>query len=416
MAEMIESKIDWIGRIPKSWIEVRIKDIGSLKTGKTPSTTVPEWFDGELVWYTPSDFESLDLAESCRSLSMKAKKDNVATIIPPNSVMVIGIGGTAGKVAFTSKECSCNQQITAIVPNSNCNARFLLYFMYVCSDILKETALYTTLPIINNQYLGNWHICMGEKTEQDKIVAYLDRKCSEIDALVKDIKKQIIALEDYRCSIISETVTKGLNRSAPMKDSGTEWLGLIPDKWNVSRIGAIYTLRNTKVSDMDFAPLSVTMKGVVPQLENAAKTNAHDDRKLVKKGDFCINSRSDRRGSCGISPYDGSVSLINTILAPVGEMNPRYYNWLFHTTLFADEFYKWGHGIVADLWTTGWQEMKRILIPSPPLEEQEAIADYLDSKCTNIDEIIELKNKQLENLADYKKSLIFEHVTGKKEL
>ena len=82
------------------------------------------------------------------------------------------------------------------------------------------------------------------------------------------------------------------------------------------------------------------MNGIVPQLETAAKTNAHDDRKLVRKGDFAINSRSDRRGSCGISEYDGSVSLINTILAPLGEMNPNYYNWLFHTTQFADEFYK----------------------------------------------------------------------------
>ena len=126
-------------------------------------------------------------------------------------------------------------------------------------------------------------------------------------------------------------------------------------------------------------PLSVTMNGIVPQLETAAKTNAHDDRKLVRKGDFAINSRSDRRGSCGISEYDGSVSLINTLLAPLGEMNPNYYNWLLHTTQFADEFYKWGHGIVDDLWTTGWQDMKKIMIPVPPLQEQKKIATFLDA-------------------------------------
>lgn len=107
-----------------------------------------------------------------------------------------------------------------------------------------------------------------------------------------------------------------------MKDSGTEWLKDIPKSWEISRIGSLYNLRITKVSDSDYQPLSVTNKGIVPQLESAAKTNAHDDRKLVKKGDFAINSRSDRRGSCGISPYEGSVSLINTILAPRGEMNP----------------------------------------------------------------------------------------------
>ena len=152
------------------------------------------------------------------------------------------------------------------------------------------------------------------------------------------------------------------------KDSGFEWIGIIPSEWGLSRIGQVYRLRNTKVSDTDYPPLSVTNKGIVPQLDTAAKTNAHDDRKLVKKGDFAINSRSDRRGSCGISDYDGSVSLINTILAPLNEMNPGYYDWLFHTIQFGDEFYKFGHGIVDDLWTTGWQEMKKITIPTPPHE------------------------------------------------
>lgn len=99
-----------------------------------------------------------------------------------------------------------------------------------------------------------------------------------------------------------------------MKDSGIEWIADIPEHWSVSKIGGLYSLRVTKVSDRDYPPLSVTNKGILPQLETAAKTNAHDDRKLVCKGDFAINSRSDRRGSCGISSYTGSVSLINTIL------------------------------------------------------------------------------------------------------
>ena len=161
------------------------------------------------------------------------------------------------------------------------------------------------------------------------------------------------------------------------KDSGFEWIGIIPAEWGLSKIGQVYRLRNTKVSDSDYPPLSVTNKGIVPQLNTAAKTNAHDDRKLVKKGDFAINSRSDRRGSCGISDYDGSVSLINTILAPLNEMNPGYYDWLFHTVQFGDEFYKFGHGIVDDLWTTGWQEMKKITIPMPPLPEQQRMVMHL---------------------------------------
>lgn len=196
-----------------------------------------------------------------------------------------------------------------------------------------------------------------------------------------------------------------------MKQSNTKWLGDIPKTWEISRIGSVYTLRNTKVSDKDYEPLSVTMNGVVPQLESAAKTNAHDARKLVKKGDFAINSRSDRRGSCGIADRDGSVSGINTILQPNGEMNPRYYNWLFHTSQFADEFYANGHGIVDDLWTTGWQEMKRILIPLPPLATQETIANFLDQKCSEIDSLSADIQSQIDVLEEYKKSVITEAVT-----
>ena len=196
-----------------------------------------------------------------------------------------------------------------------------------------------------------------------------------------------------------------------MKDSGADWIGKIPATWDISKIGTLYTQRNERVSDRDYPPLSVTMKGILPQLATAAKTDDGDNRKLVRVGDFAINSRSDRRGSCGISPYDGSVSLINTILIPRKKMHPGYYDWLFHTTLFADEFYKWGHGIVDDLWTTRWQEMKRILVPVPPYETQSTIAAYLDTQCAKIDEIIAQAKASIENYKQWKASIIYEAVT-----
>lgn len=196
-----------------------------------------------------------------------------------------------------------------------------------------------------------------------------------------------------------------------MKDSGADWIGKIPATWDISKIGTLYTQRNERVSDRDYPPLSVTMKGILPQLATAAKTDDGDNRKLVRVGDFAINSRSDRRGSCGISPYDGSVSLINTILIPRKKMHPRYYDWLFHTTLFADEFYKWGHGIVDDLWTTRWQEMKRILVPVPPYETQSTIAAYLDTQCAKIDEIIAQAKASIEDYKQWKASVVDECIS-----
>lgn len=196
-----------------------------------------------------------------------------------------------------------------------------------------------------------------------------------------------------------------------MKDSGIEWVGAIPQDWQLSKIGSLYTQRNEKVSDKDYQPLSVTMQGILPQLATAAKTDDGDNRKLVRVGDFAINSRSDRRGSCGISPLDGSVSLINIILTPRTAMHPGYYNWLFHTTLFADEFYKWGHGIVADLWTTRWQEMKSITVPVPEYAEQERIAAFLDAECAEIDTVLEKTRASIEEYKKLKQAIITQAVT-----
>ena len=199
--------------------------------------------------------------------------------------------------------------------------------------------------------------------------------------------------------------------NSKLTDTDILYIGVVPDTWNKSRIGSLYILRNVKVSDKDFKPLSVTMKGILPQIESVAKTNAHDDRKLVKKGDFVINSRSDRRGSCGIANQDGSVSLINLVLQPRDNMEPNFYNWFFKSKEFSAEFYRWGHGIVDDLWTTTWQDMKNIEIIVPPLSEQKAIADYLDDKCGQIDEIAKIIEEQIATLERYKCSIITEKVT-----
>lgn len=202
-----------------------------------------------------------------------------------------------------------------------------------------------------------------------------------------------------------------MQKMRKMKDSGIEWIGEIPEGWEIGQIGQLYSERRTKVSDKDYPPLSVTMKGILPQLSTAAKTDAHDDRKLVCKGDFAINSRSDRRGSCGISEQDGSISLINTVLQPRGEMDPGYYNWLFHTSMFADEFYKWGHGIVDDLWTTGWSDMKKIGVPVPSKCEQKQLAEHLNVECSHIDSILSKTRASIEEYKKLKQAIITQAVT-----
>lgn len=198
-----------------------------------------------------------------------------------------------------------------------------------------------------------------------------------------------------------------------MKDSGIEWIGEIPEDWNLIKIGSVFQCRNEKVNDTDYPPLSVSKGGVVPQMESVAKTDANDNRKLVLKNDFVINSRSDRKQSCGLSALDGSVSLINTVIYTNDEkiILPRYTDYLLKNYGFAEEFYRWGHGIVADLWTTRWQEMKNIALPLSSVEEQQAIADYLDKKCAAVDRLMENQRLQIEKLKEYKQSVITEAVT-----
>jgi type I restriction enzyme S subunit len=194
------------------------------------------------------------------------------------------------------------------------------------------------------------------------------------------------------------------------KPSGVEWLGEIPSSWDLTRLGTRFEERKTKVSDKDFPPLSVTKNGTIPQLDSAAKSNDGDNRKLVKTGDFVINSRSDRKGSSGIAYQDGSVSLIYIVIEPK-DIHPIYCNYLLKSYNFIEEFYRMGHGIVADLWTTRYDEMKTILVGIPSYEEQTAIASFLDRKTALIGQAIDIKQKQIELLKERRQILIHKAVT-----
>ena len=199
-------------------------------------------------------------------------------------------------------------------------------------------------------------------------------------------------------------------RYVSYKNSGVEWLGEIPSHWEMVRLGSKFIERKEKVSDKDFKPLSVTKTGVVPQLDNAAKTDDGDNRKLVRKDDFVINSRSDRKGSSGLSKFEGSVSLINIVLKPL-DINLEYSNFMLKCNGFIEEFYRNGHGIVADLWTTRFWDMKSIMLPIPPKDEQEKIASYLDEKIAKIDASISGKEKFIELLKEQKQIIINDAVT-----
>ena len=413
MRQMKNSGIEWVGDIPDNWdihplycfFDERVnknilgneQNLLSLSYGKIKRKDINS-SEGLL----PNNYNSYNIVDKGDIVIRPTDLQNDKRSLRTGLVEERGIITSA---------------YIALKPKKNIFSKFFHYVLHIY-DV--EKVFYNmgngVRQGLNYDEFSKLLMIVPPMEEQERIAEFLDKKCSEIDGLIADIKTQAQTLEQYKRSVITEAVTKGLNPSAEMKDNGIQWIGNVPAGWTINKIDSVYSLRNEKVSDKDYMPLSVTMKGIVPQLESAAKTNDGDNRKLVRKGDFAINSRSDRRGSCGISELDGSVSLINLVLKPRGEMNNRYYNWLFHTEKFADEFYKWGHGIVDDLWTTRWIDMRKISVPMPPLSEQKEIADYLDNKCAQIEELISAKQSQIETLESYKKSLIYEFVTGKKEV
>lgn len=194
------------------------------------------------------------------------------------------------------------------------------------------------------------------------------------------------------------------------KDSGVDWLNDVPEHWHITPLGKHFTLRNVTVSDKDFVPLSVTMSGIVPQMENVAKTENGDSRKLVRRGDFVINSRSDRKGSSGLSDYDGSVSQISIVLVP-HRIAPKFTHHLLRSVPFQEEFYRFGTGIVADLWSTRFSSMKAIRLALPPISEQEAIAAYLDRETDEIDAFIADQEELIALLAERRTATITQAVT-----
>ena len=417
----------WFSQIPETWELVPIKWFTSTNTGIT---------------FTKSDL--VEQGNAVLSYGQIHAKDNPATTLDskllrfiPDSFIEKKTGSKVKQGDFIFADTSedvegCGNFVyidkpidlyagyhTTILRNKGLlNGRYYAYLFksdewrsQIRSKV-KAVKLYSVTQSIINQSF----ILVPPLDTQQRIADYLDRECGKIDRKVELLEKKSAAYQRLRQSLINQTVTKGLNPDAPMKSSGLRWNPQIPIHWEVSRIRNFFNFRNEKVSYVDYPALSVTKNGVLPQMDNVAKTMAEGDtRKKVCKKDFVVNSRSDRKGSCGTSPLDGSVSTIYIVLEPT-DIDPGFVDYYFRCNDWVEEFYRNGKGIVADLWTTNYNIMRNIEIPVPPIEEQREIAEYLDEKCGKIDAIVENITKQVQNLKTLKRALINATVTGKREI
>ena len=254
--------------------------------------------------------------------------------------------------------------------------------------------------------------------EQKRISDYLDAKCSEIDTLAADIQAQIDTLEQYKRSVITEAVTKGLNPDVEMKDSGIQWIGMMPAHWDCIRGKYILKYIQKPVRDDD-GVITCFRDGEVTLRSNRREDGfTMADKEIgyqgIDVGDLVVHGMDGFAGAIGISDSRGKASPVLNVLDT--EQNKRYIMYFLRSMAYSDVFLALATGIRVRSCDLRWNKLSELFYPVPPLEEQEAIVDYIDSILRRTDEVIAAKKEQLSTLEAYKKSLIYEYVTGKKEV
>ena len=412
---MKESGIEWIGEIPEDWELKRLKYTSEIRS--------------ENVFFDPNNNSYIGL-ENIKSYSNKLIETTTEYTKSfqsrcfKNDVMFSKLRPYLAKVLISPIDGYCTGELLQFY-NFKGSKKYLYYSLLNPEfiDVVKASTYGAKMPRANTDFIFNQYIPIPSLDAQKRIADFLDNKCAKIDSLINKIKKQIETLEQYKKSVITEAVTKGINPDVKMKDSGIEWIGKIPMHWEVANPKWHFTQRKDRAK-RGLQQLTASQKyGVITQDEYMDITGAKvvtvakdfDILKLVRPGDFVIHMRS-FQGGLEYSEKEGSISSAYVMLIPQKTITDhRFYKWFFKSPIYIDALNSTSN-LVRDGQAMRYANFIQIPIVIPSPKEQKEIADYLDSKCATIDEIIKKKQQQLETLEEYKKSLIFEYVTGKKEV
>ena len=423
MREMKDSGISWINEIPRNWNVEPIKYSYRLIAGATPESTNVDFWDGDIKWITPADFKTKDVfvMGGSRNLTIEGYKSCSTSILPIGSI-VFSKRAPIGTVAITADKLCTNQGCLGLVEKSDrVLNKFYFYVISIYGEVFNLYGSGTTFKEISANTFANIKLPMPPIQEQKHIVNFLDAKCAEIDALTADIQTQIDSLEQYKRSIISEAVTKGLNPDVEMKDSGNQYWGSIPTNWHLSDIKYLFEIVKRNAGKEGYDILSVTQKGIkIKDISNneGQVAESYANYQFVYPGDFVMNHMDLLTGWVDCSNLFGVTSPDYRVFRLRDKNNSlSYYKYIMQTCYMNRIFYSLGQG-VSNLgrWRLQTSSFNNFMVPVPPVEVQESIATYLDKKCTEINICIDDKQRQLEVLEEYKKSLIYEYVTGKKEV
>lgn len=419
MREMKDSGIEWIGEIPEEWKIDKIKY--HLKRNE------PKNHGNAIVLSVYRDYGVIPKDSRDDNHNVTSEDTSKYKYVKKGQLVINKMKAWQGSLAVSDYNGIVSPAYFIYdFTDEEYNHK---YFHYLVRSCYKEEFKRISGGIREGQWdlspeaFANTLALLPPLVEQKYIANYLDIQCSEIDATAEDIQKEISLLEEYKKSVITEAVTKGLNPDAEMKDSGIKWIGKIPINWQAVNPRWLFAQRKDRAKKGMEQYTASQKYGVISQKDYMNRIGGSivtvqkdfDILKMVCKGDFVIHMRS-FQGGLEYSEHTGSISSAYVMLIPqknTGEC--RYFKWLFKSASYINALQSTSN-LIRDGQAMRYSNFIQIIIPYPPLDEQQQIADFLDTKCSEIDAIIADKKRQLDILAEYKKSLIYEYVTGKKEV
>ncbi|MBU3178425.1 restriction endonuclease subunit S [Clostridium estertheticum] len=418
------SEFSWLDKIPNHWHMERVKTLTKTQSGTTPRSEVSEYYEnGTYFWVRTTDLNNDRLYSSEYKITDIALKHCGLKTIPINSILLAMYGGmgTIGKNSILKETVTINQSVCAVLPNDKLFNS--LYFWYYVQYFRSHWEMFADSarkdPNINQEAIKKLWVIYPPIYEQKSIANYLDTKTAQIDRKIDLLTQKSTKYGKLKQSLINETVTRGLDKTVAMKDSGVEWIGKVPEHWGILPIRALLENRVDKnVGNLESDYLSLVAGiGVIPYAEKGNVGNKKPDDlekcKMVYPGDFVLNSMNFGIGSFGISRYKGVCSSVYIVMRPRNIKSGEFLYRIFQIKPFQTFMSSFGKGIMEIRMAIKWNNLKNIHIPYPPMDEQKAIADYLDTKTTHIDRIIKTINIQISKLKELRKSLINDVVTGK---
>ena len=423
MRKMKDSGVEWIGEIPDKWQTRNLFYLLSLiGSGTTPKGD--EYYTGiGIPWLNTGDLNDGYIYSTNKHVSENALNDYSALqVYKPGSIVIAMYGATIGKLGLTEIELTTNQACCVMNTTKEMDRKILFYILMTAKDYFIFLSYGAGQPNISQKTIKHLKIPFANICEQKKIANYLDTKCSKIDEIIEKQLSIIEKLKEYKLSIITEAVTSGINPDVEMKDSGSVWFGNIPINWEMKRLKYVFHIQKDIAGEEGHTVLSITQRGIIPKdfSNNEGQfANSYANYQLVHKGDFAMNHMDLLTGWVDISKYEGVTSPDYRVfvLNDKNGMCPKYYLYMMQMCYSARIFYGLGQGVSGmGRWRLQADKFLNFHIPIPPYDEQKIIADYITDKVNHIEVEIDKRNKLIEKYQEYKKSLIYEVVTGKKEV